>query len=402
VRTITLALAAALIFASCAKHAQSPSITVAPNAQNTVVAAYYADGMPVSKIPVYQLTDLIYAFGEPGSGNTCHQPGAKESATFAQLRALRAAHPNFRLLLSIGGWGEAPQYSDAALSPQSRHAFAQSCISAYVQNEGFDGIDLDWEFPVHGGVSQNPHRPQDRANATALIEELRTQLDALGAAHHRHYYLTAATPAGRWQTGGAYDPSDSYDFAAIAKNVDWLNVMTYDMSNIFSPVSNFNAPLREDPKDPTPALERRYGNVEGAVQYYEQHGVPASKIVLGVPFYGRGFVDVSSHDAGRYSKYKSGFDETPWSIVSTKFLPDAHWEKHWSDTAQAPWIYNARTKTFFSYDDPKSIGIKAAFIKRAHLRGAMFWVLGEDDGSGSLLHALSDPLLGSSATALQH
>lgn len=350
--------------------------------------------MPVDKIPVRKLTDLIYAFGEPGAGNVCHGPSAKEDAIFSKLRALRAAHPRLRLLLSIGGWGQAPQYSDAALTAQSRRAFARSCVDSYVARAGFDGIDVDWEFPVHGGVPQNRRRPQDRANITALLEELRRQLDVLARTTHRRYYLTAATPAGRWEYGGPYDPSDSYELARIATYVDWLNVMTYDMSTSFSPVSNFNAPMYADPKDPTPQLQRRYGNVAGAVEYYEQHGVPRDKIVLGIAFYGRGFSGVSAKNSGLYSKFAAPFPETPWATVQSQFLSDPSWQRFWSASAKAPWLYNARRRVFFSYDDPASIALKAQYARKQSLRGVMFCVLGEDDTHQSLLTALSSPFVG--------
>jgi len=355
-----------------------------------VLAAYYDGSVPVSTIPAGALTDVIYAFGEPGVGNICHSASTEQAKAFTQLRALRNAHRHLHLLLSIGGWAQAPQYSDAALTPDSRMAFARSCIDEYVVKAGFDGIDVDWEFPVHGGIPQNPHRPQDRANVTALMKEFRRQLDVLGRQQHRHYYLTIATPTGRWQYGGAYDPSDSYDLRAIARVADWLNVMTYDMNNVFSPVSSFNTPMDEDPKDPAPSKQRRWNNVTAAVQYYEQHGVPAYKIVLGMAFYGRGFVGVTPRRAGLYSKYKGGFPETPWSVVKSRFLPDRAWERHWSVTARAPWLYNRRTHVFFTYDDPRSMAIKAAFARREHLRGTMFWVFGEDDSAQSLLRALEE------------
>jgi chitinase len=359
-----------------------------------VLAAYYfaSAGTPVSSIPANKLTDVIYAFGEPGSGNVCHAVSTQQQRDFAQLRALRAAHPHLRLLLSIGGWGAAPQFSAAALTPASRRAFAASCIRQYVVNNGFDGLDIDWEFPVHGGVPQNPHRPQDRADVTLLLREIRAQLDALGAQRHRHYFLTIATPAGTWQYGGAYSPSDSYDLGAVARTVDWLNVMTYDMSNIFSPYSTFNTPMYPDPRDPTPAKQRALDNISGAVRFYERHGVPADKIVLGMAFYGRGFRGVSSKNAGLYSKFTGGYPETPWKIVKTRFLTNPAWQRYWSPTAEAPWLFNAKQHVFFSYDDPRSMAIKAAFVRRAHLRGAMFWVFGEDDAAHSLLNALQPVL----------
>ena len=364
------------------------AIPLCAHAARPVTAAYYDPDVPASRLPVNDLTDIIYAFGEPGAGNICHAPSQGQANTFAPLRALRAAHPGLRLLLSIGGWGNAPEFSDAALTPQSRAAFARTCIDQYIVRNGFDGIDIDWEFPVHGGVLQNPHRPQDRANVTALLAEMRRQLDVLGAANHRHYYLTIAMPTGRWQQGGPYDPSDSYDLGAVARIVDWLNVMTYEMNNTFGPYSNFNTPMYEDPNDPTPERQKRWNNVSASVRYYEMHGVPANKIVLGMAFFGRGFNGVSSKNGGVFSKYTGGFAETPWETVESRFLTDPAWQQHWSNSAQAPWLFNTRTHTFFSYDDPRSMRIKATFVRLQRLRGIMFWVFGQDDAKNSLLHAL--------------
>jgi chitinase len=350
------------------------------------VAAYYDGGMSVSRIPASRIDDLIYAFGEPNDAGVCTAPTAAQADTFRALRALRRRHPGLRLIVSIGGWDQAPQYSDIALTARARSRFAASCIQAFLVGQGFDGIDLDWEFPVHGGMNRS--RPEDRSDATALVREFRRQLDALGRGRHRHYLLTVATPAGTWQQGGAYSVGDSYDLAALARSVDWLNVMTYDMNNVFSPVAAFNAPLHGDPREPVPDPQRSGDNLTSAVRYYEAHGVPPGKIMLGMAFYGRGFVGVSSRDAGLYSRYSGGFPETPWKTVESRFLTSPDWVRHWSATAEAPWLYNARRHIFFTYDDPLSLGIKARFVRRQHLRGVMIWVLGEDDPQNCLLNAL--------------
>jgi chitinase len=354
------------------------------------IAAYYDGGMPVSQIPAARINDLIYAFGEPNDAGVCAPPTAAQSGTLAALRGLRRQHPDLRLIVSIGGWDAAPQYSDIALTDRSRSRFVASCVRAFLVGQGFDGIDLDWEFPVHGGMNRS--RPQDRADATALVREFRRQLDALGGRRHRHYLLTVATPAGTWQQGGAYSVGDSYDLAALARSVDWLNVMTYDMNTIFSPLSAFNAPLDADPRDRTPEPQRSRDNLASAVRYYESQSVPAAKIMLGVAFYGRGFTGVSPRDAGLYSKYAAVYPETPWKTVRAQFLTDPDWVRHWSATAQAPWLYNDRRHIFFSYDDPLSLGIKADFARREQLRGVMIWVLGEDDPGNGLLRALTSHL----------
>jgi chitinase len=350
------------------------------------VAAYYDGGMPVEAIPAAKIDDIIYAFAEPDDGDLCTPPTASQLRTFAGLRALRRRHPGLKLLVSIGGWDAAPQYSDLALTAASRARFASSCIRTFLARQRFDGIDIDWEFPVHGGMSRS--RPQDRADATALARVLRQRMDALGGKLHRRFLLTMATPAGTWQKCGAYSVSDSYDLAALAPYVDWFNVMTYDMNTAFSPLSGFNSPLRADPRDPTPEPQRARDNLTGAVRYYEAHRVPARKIMLGVAFYGRGFVGVSGRDAGLYSHYAHVLPETPWKIAR-RLLTDARWVRHWSATAQAPWLFNATRHIFLTYDDADSLAIKAEFARREGLRGVMIWVLGEDDRENSLLDALT-------------
>lgn len=378
-RILSVGLLLGLVAAASARALATPQI-----------AAYYDGGMPVSQIPAAQINDLIYAFGEPSDAGVCTPPTAAQAGTFAELRELRRQRPGMRLVVSIGGWDAAPQYSDIALTGPSRRKFADSCIAAFLARQGFDGIDLDWEFPVHGGMNRS--RPADRADATALVREFRRQMDALGRKTHRHYVLTVATPAGTWQRGGAYSVSDSYDLAALVPSVDWLNVMTYDMNTIFSPVSGFNAPLDADPRDPAPAPQRAHDNLASAVRYYESQGVPGAKIMLGVAFYGRGFTGVSPQNDGLYSRYAGVFPETPWKTVSEQFLTSPDWVRHWSATARAPWLYNAGQHIFFTYDDPRSLGIKADFARREHLRGVMIWVLGEDDPRNCLLNALASHL----------
>ncbi|EQD30382.1 Chitinase II domain protein, partial [mine drainage metagenome] len=223
-----------------------------------------------------------YSLGEPTAGDVCDTPGAPQLRDMRALRGLRRRHPGLKLLVSIGGWDAAPQYSDIALTAASRAKFARSCIRLFIEQQRFNGIDLDWEFPVRGGLI--PSRPQDRADATALVRELRAQLDALARRTHQRYLLTVATPAGTWQEGGAYSVSDSYDLATLVPYVSWLNVMTYDMNTIFSPYSGFNTPMKPDPRDPTPQPQRSWDNLTGAVRYYEAHGVPADKIMLGMAF----------------------------------------------------------------------------------------------------------------------
>ncbi len=359
-----------------------------------VVAAYYPGGVaaryPVEKIPADRLTHLFYAFATIKDGRCGIAPEA--DAHFAALATLKRGHPGFRTLISIGGWS-AGGFSDAALTDASRRRFVSSCIALFFDRHrgSFDGIDIDWEFPVSGGPKENMARPQDRRDMTLLAREFRRALDALGRRRRQHFLLTAALPGGRMESAGPYDPAGSFELAALAKTLDFINLMSYDMGTTFSPVASFNAPLREVPEDPLAPASRRWNSVEGAVEYYLAQGVPADKIVLGLPFYGRGYRVTSDADDGLYQPYGGTWPAGDWRTIKAKFLDDPAWRQHWHPVAQSPWLFNAKEHVFISYEDPRSIGIRAKFARDRGLRGVFTWQLAGDDDEHGLLEAMARP-----------
>ena len=363
----------------------------------TVIGAYYPGGSaehyPVASIPADTLTHLFYAFATIEQGRCVVD--AQANAHFKALATLKREHPQLHTLISIGGWN-AGGFPDAALSADSRARFVASCVALFFdQHRGsFDGVDIDWEFPVYGGPTEIADRTQDRRNMTLLVQEFRHQLDVAGKARNQRLLLTAALPAGRVQTDGPYDPARSYELKELGGVLDFINLMSYDMGTGFSKVSTFNAPLREVPTDPLEPALRRWNNVEGAVAYYRQHGVPADKLVLGLPFYGRGFrVNTDAND-GLYQPYSAPFDAGDWRRIRTEFLDQPGWQRHWHPVAQAPWLYNPAERIFISYEDPTSIGLRAEFAKARQLRGVFTWELTGDDAQGSLLKAMAEPFLG--------
>jgi len=356
-----------------------------------VIGAYYANwetgSHPISEIPADSITNLYYSFGGITDG-VC-DPSSVPAADVTALRALKAAHPKLKVSISIGGWG-APGFSDAALTDASRKKFVSSCMDLYfgAYKGAFDGVDIDWEFPVSGGPSDITDRPEDKANATLLVAEFRREMDALGGAHK---VLTAALPTGRLQTDGPYDPAASFDLRAMGKDLDWINLMTYAEGTGFSAVSTFDAPMFPVPQDPLGQPMKTWNNVAGSVLYYELNGVPADKIVLGVPFYGEGFnVTQAGSDHGLYQPYSSTFGVDSWPDVKA-LIADPSWKQYWNPVAQAPWLYNASEKKFLSFEDPRSIGIRSGYAKLTGLRGAFMWELSEDDADYSMLSAMASP-----------
>jgi len=365
-------------------------------ASTHIIGAYYpgdsAARYPIAQIPADKLTHLFYAFAHIQHGQCVVASDADAHAHFAALAELKRKHPHLRTLISIGGW-EAGGFSDAALTATNRKRFVASCVALFFDRnlKAFDGVDIDWEFPVYGGPPKLTARPQDRRNMTALAREFRRQLDAIGKARVQAFLLTAALPVGRLQSSGPYDPARSFELAKLARTLDFMNLMTYDLGTAFSPVATFNAPLREDKADPLDPQLRRWNNVEGGVEYYRQHGVPANKLVLGVPFYGRGFRVTSDANLGLYQPYSAPFEAGDWRTIKARLLSDPKWQQHWHPTAQSPWLFNPGDHIFVSYEDPKSIGLRAQLAKDAGMRGVFMWELTGDDDQQNLLQAMVRP-----------
>ena len=138
------------------------------------------------------LFDSYAAVEKAYPGDTWDQP---LRGNFNQLKKLKAQNPHLITMISVGGWTLSSRFSDAALTAASRSKFAASAV-AFIRKYGFDGVDIDWEYPGGGGLETNVSRPEDKQNFTAFLSELRRQLDAAGQQDGRRYYLSIAAPAG--------------------------------------------------------------------------------------------------------------------------------------------------------------------------------------------------------------
>ncbi len=371
--------------------APTPTATEAPPSVQSlarVLAGYYpgwaATRYPVSAIPADQLTHVLYAFANISAGGECvASDPAQDEANWQALQALKQAHPQLKTLLSVGGWSQSGFFSDVAATPEARTHFAESC-AALVQAHGFDGLDVDWEFPVGGGLASNHTRPEDGVNFTALLAELRQALTAQGQAAGRRYLLTIAAPAG---------PSEykHLELKLIPSYLDWINLMTYDFTTGASPTTNFNAPLFASATDPDARAATH--NAAAAVQAYLAAGVPARKLVLGAALYGRGWQGVPAKNDGLYQP-DSGPAQGTYAADGVFSYPDLvqhylpTYTRHFQPDAQVPWLYNPATRIFISYEDPESLGLKADYAVGQNLAGMMFWELSLDDAQHSLVSAL--------------
>lgn len=374
---------------------------VARSAQHPVLEAFWGGSPNADQLPWEMINTISYFFASPADGH-CSVPSAKQLSDLQSLEAVKRAHPGLTVLVSVGGWG-APGYSADAATAASRHAFVASCISNWMDALPaglINGFDVDWEFPVSGGLPSIGSSPADRHNLNLLLREFRSQLDRYARTHHvkpRAMKLSIDIPAGRTQddgtgTGGApYDQAHSYDLKTVGRLVDIFNLMTYDLCTGYSKVSCFNDPLVKRPGDPND----RYNNNVGALDYMESHGVPARKIVLGVPFYGRWFHVTSSANGGLYQPYDHtgliGYNE----IIGPDWAGNPDFQQGWDPVVKSPYLWNPTTDTWVSYENPRSILIRSSFAKSHGLAGMMMWQVGLDDAQHSLLAAMSGPWIGS-------
>jgi chitinase len=330
----------------------------------------------VADVPANRLTHLNYAFAGISPSGECVLGNARvDGPSLSELRRLKQRNSTLRTSISITGGGATGRFPTVAGTADARQHFAQSCVR-FIQQYGLDGVDLDWEYPTGSA---------DRDNLTLLLAELRSRLDQQGIGDHTHYFLTIAAPA---------SPAHylNFDLGKIHEYVDWLNLMTYAFHGGWDTTTNFEAPLHATSSDPSSTIQRLFYNGDAVVQAYLAAGVPASKIVVGVPFYGRGWKGVPDVNHGLYQPADGVPPGTHAAgIFAYRDLKDrflGSYSRYWHDEAQAPWLYNPSTGVMITYDDPESLGNKADYAVAKRLGGIMIWELSTDDVQHSLVEAI--------------
>jgi chitinase len=368
--TIWLATLACALIDGCATNAVgTPSATgnVSAPADKVVIAYVFVGDRVIDprSVPAEKLTHINYAFADIANGRMV-EGFAHDAENYAALTSLRKRNPRLKVLVSVGGWTWSGGFSDVALTPESRRTFAESAV-AFVKQHDLDGLDVDWEFPGQKGLD-NVHRPEDRENYTALLADLRSALDVAGRAAGRRYVLTSATQAAdEWlahtEMGKAQAP------------LDYVNLMAYDMVEESSDtITGHHAPLFTNPADP------KRSSAATMIDHYVAAGVPAAKLVLGVPFYGHAWGHVPAAEHGLYqpgrrpdTRIRASYGGIRDSLENRNGFV-----RYWDVRAAAPFLYNAEREIFISYEDTQSIRAKARYVVDHGLAGMMFWELGGD------------------------
>jgi chitinase len=339
--------------------------TLFSQGQNKIrVLSYYAGpAAALDNYDVSQMTHIIFCFGRL-NGNKFGIRGARDTAVIQKMVSLKSKNPDLKVLISLGGWGGCKTCSDVFSTKEGRKEFTQSIKEIYDYFK-VDGLDLDWEYPGISGFPGHKFAPADKKNFTSLVKELRTlgyEKELSFAAGASQRYLDSAV---QWKK--------------VMKMVNYVNLMTYDMSGPGSKTAMHHTSLYS-----TPEQSR---SVDWMVKALIDKGISSEKIIVGSAFYGKIFQDVenTNNGLGQPAKFKTtiGYKDMPKT-----FPADSGWVYHWDETASAPFLYNESKKQFFTYDDKRSIAAKTKYVIDNKLGGIMYWHLGQDIYTDGLMDAI--------------
>lgn len=303
------------------------------NNSGKVVVAYVTSWTEEIPDPAI-VTHINYAFGHVN--NTFDGVRIDNPQRLKQVLALKKTNNDLKVLLSVGGWGSG-RFSEMAGDAKLRKSFANNCAEI-VKEFNLDGIDIDWEYPTSNAAGISA-APEDTKNFTLLMQDIRK---AIG----KKKLLTLATVL----------TAQYIDFVEVNKVADFVNIMAYDGDR---PPKHHAALYRSEMTGGTSCAE--------AVEAHIRAGMPAEKLVLGIPFYGR----------GNKKEVKD--------FVDFKNIPQLTGvESRWDDIAKAAYLVNKDGVMVCTYETPESIKLKCDMIKEKGLLGAMYWEFAGDDGQGTL------------------
>ncbi|KAF9098436.1 hypothetical protein BGX29_008219 [Mortierella sp. GBA35] len=349
-----------------------------------VAWAIYARNHNVFDLPVQNLTHVLYAFanldadgrvflGDPWADIEKHyeddswnETGTNLYGNFKRLALLKKANRHLKVSLSIGGWTWSTNFAGVAASPDKRANFVKTSIEL-MNNLGLDGLDIDWEYPK---------TPEDAVNYVSLLRELRQAMDDYAAEKGDSipYLLTGAMPCGESQYS-------LLRLSEMNQYMDRFYLMAYDLAGSWSDAAGHQSNLHGG-----------NSNIHKAVQHFLGQGIPAHKVIMGMPIYGRAFQNTNG-----IGHPFEGIGQGTWEqgVYDYKHLPLPGAVEYFDADTVSSYSYDPVKRELITYDSPIVIDRKAEYIAHNRLGGAMFWESSSDhkgDHERSLVGAVSKGL----------
>ncbi len=321
------------------------------------------------------ITHAIYSFVDISANGECSMINDRSTYTdrdekiIKQFKEIKKDHPHLKTLFSIGGAAHSKRFSDISLTRKARFKFVHSCIELMKKYE-FDGIDIDWEV-VGFKTSSNPNsRPEDSENFSSLLKEFRAQLPK------RALLSAAISPEP--------EVTEHLNLKVMGQNLDWIGVMDYALCGFWSKKS---------------CHQSDYAYVgKSGIEAYLKAGIRPEQVILGVPFFGHYWRVESLENNGIGQKIIPPNQSHPYEdYVTYKDVKDTYLNKNgfhlnWDEEFNQPILVNSQDKIIISFDNERSLQVKANEVIKHGYGGMLIWEISEDDSERSLTHAISQYL----------
>ncbi|MEQ8417155.1 MAG: glycoside hydrolase family 18 protein [Imperialibacter sp.] len=352
-----------LLFHSCRQEPPKEAVGT-PTSKKEIIG--YVPGfrglLDEKAIDANKLTIINYAFVDVKDSLAWLTNLETDSTNFRKLNYLKKDNPALKIVISIGGWSWSENFSDAVLTPSSREKFAKSGTKI-VADYNLDGIDIDWEYPGLKG-EDNVFRDEDKENFTLMFEAIRKELDALAVKTGKKYIVSTALPC----FPRLFEVTNMGD---VAKHIDFVNIMAYDFYVAGDTVGHHSNLY------PSENYEKE-NSADKAVKTYIEQGVPAEKLVLGVPFYGRSWTMKSSDNLGILRPRDEVMRGNGFTFIKDSLMARPGFVRYWDDAAKSPYLFNAENNQLVVYDDESSVKLKCEYVNDNGLAGIMFWQYASD------------------------